>query len=94
MKKGRLSATSYAVIIVVVVAFLPLVSAFAAELIGDLAGCRVDEAGTHPCVVFGMDIGEMLGTMFLMGWLFLLTIPAGGFALLLILVVASLRGSR
>ena len=74
-------------VLIVVIAALPLIGALTAAAIGSAAGCRVDEAGSYPCLVMGSDIGEMLSIMFVMGWLMFVTIPIGGL-LLLIWVVA------
>ncbi len=40
-------------------------------------GCRLDEAGTYPCVVAGVDVGGLLSFLFVLGWLMLVTIPVG-----------------
>lgn len=54
---------------------LPMVSVFAATAIGGFFGCNVNEAGTNPCVVGGVDLGITLATMFTMGWFGLMTLP-------------------
>ena len=57
-------------------------------------GCQVDEANAHPCMVLGHDIGGLLYDLGVMGWLMLVTIPTGAFALLiftLVLVANKLR---
>ncbi|WP_298959670.1 hypothetical protein [uncultured Methylobacterium sp.] len=40
-----------------------------------LTGCRVDEAGRSPCVVAGLDIGGLLHTLTVMGWLVIPMLP-------------------
>lgn len=55
----------------------PILSAMVAGYIGELCGCRVDEAGVYPCVVMGIDIGGILSTMFVLGWAFIFTIFIG-----------------
>jgi hypothetical protein len=37
----------------------------------------VDEAGSHPCIIGGVDFGGLLYAMFLAGWVRLFTIPLG-----------------
>jgi hypothetical protein len=55
----------------------PLVLAFTAGGIALAAGCTLNEAGAHPCVVFGSDLGETLYAMGVMGFLAIATIPTG-----------------
>ncbi|MFL6198747.1 MAG: hypothetical protein ACJ76J_06205 [Thermoanaerobaculia bacterium] len=62
---------------------LPMISVFAASAIADASGCSLDEGGVHQCMVLGKDIGETLYTMFVLGWLFFLTVPTGLVALVL-----------
>jgi hypothetical protein len=63
--------------------FLPMIPVFAAAIIASHYGCQVDEGGTHPCIVFGKDIGGTLYSMGVMGWFGLVTFPTGFLALLL-----------
>lgn len=72
---------------------LPMISVLSSSLIAEALGCRVDEGGTYPCVVLGLDIGGWLSTLFVMGWLFFLTVPTGLLALLVLLIVV-LVGAR
>jgi hypothetical protein len=39
----------------------------------------VDEGSVHPCVINGKDYGQLLYTLGVMGWLMLVTLPAGAF---------------
>ncbi|WP_417243083.1 hypothetical protein [Celeribacter sp.] len=51
-------------------------------------GCRLDEASAYACMVNGQDWGGTLGAAFLSGWLLLITLPAAGlFVIILIAVV-------
>ena len=74
--------------VIVVVAIAPLLSVLAATGIATAAGCRLDEGSAHPCVVLGIDLADMLYGLFVLGWLMLATLPLGGLALLVWLVVA------
>lgn len=56
-------------------AWLPMLSVVFASGFADWAGCRVDEGGGHPCVVGGSDWGPLLTSMFVMGWMMLITAP-------------------
>src|SRR5438067_790527 len=47
----------------------------------------VDEGSVHSCVINGKDYGQLLYTLGVMGWLMLVTLPAGVFAFVLWLVV-------
>ncbi|WP_198174080.1 hypothetical protein [Mesorhizobium xinjiangense] len=62
---------------IIVLAVLPLISVFAADFVAQWNGCTLNEGQVHPCVIAGADRGELLYTMFVMGWLSLLTVPAG-----------------
>ncbi|MPY67166.1 hypothetical protein F8S09_10745 [Deinococcus sp. SDU3-2] len=57
--------------------FGPLLGVMIASAVAGAFGCRLDEAGSYPCVVAGVDVGGLLSTLFVMGWLMLLTIPLG-----------------
>jgi hypothetical protein len=76
--------------------FLPMISVFVAAMIAKAWGCPLDEGSAHPCVVLGLDIGGLLYSMGVMGWLFLLTIPSGLIALvgLLINVIIDAKAKR
>ena len=60
----------------------PLISAVIAERVALAHGSKVDEAGSHPCFVHGIDIGVPLSIMFTAGWFAMLTIPIGCIATL------------
>ncbi len=67
-------------------AFAPLLSVLVCGAIASLAGCNVSEAGASPCHIFGFDMGGVLVTMLVCGWLIFWTLPSG----LLFLVVFTL----
>jgi hypothetical protein len=73
---------SVALAAILLVACAPILSVLAASGIATLRGCTLNEAAAHPCVVAGIDIGELLAIMFVMGWLTLATVPIGALALL------------
>lgn len=80
-----LSARTMAWILVGIVLFalLPIFSVLAASGIASLADCQLNEAGTHPCVILGIDVGGLLAFMFVAGWLALATVPIGAVALVI-----------
>jgi hypothetical protein len=78
------SALLYAVApaAIILIGLLPLLLAIASSLIADMAGCQLDEGGSHACRIMGREVGDLLQFFFVMGWLGLITIPAAGMALL------------
>src|SRR5436305_12905319 len=76
-----------ALVLIVLVAFAPVGSVLACGLIANAYGCRVDEGSVHSCVIKGKDYGQLLYTLGVMGWLMLVTLPSGVFALGLWLIV-------
>lgn len=74
----------------------PILSVLIASALASAFGCHVDEGGTHPCMAFGTDIGELLYTLFVMGWFFFFTVPSGLVAavVFLVIVVLSRRAKR
>lgn len=69
-----------AILLFIVSPFIPVVIA---GVIAHSGGCALDEGSAHPCQFLGNDVGETLYTMGVMGWLGLVTIPAGGLLLIL-----------
>jgi len=57
--------------------FGPLLGVLVASAVAGAFGCRLDEAGSYPCMVAGVDVGGLLSTLFVLGWLMLLTLPLG-----------------
>jgi hypothetical protein len=76
------------------VTLAPIGSVVAAGWFASQHGCRVDEGSVHPCVVDGKDYGQTLYTLGVMGWLMLLTLPAGGLAFAAWLATLLLHRSR
>ena len=60
----------------------PIGSVAVAGWLATTHGCKVDEGSVHPCMINGADRGPLLYTMGVMGWLMLITLPAGGLAIL------------
>jgi hypothetical protein len=75
------------------IALAPLGSVVICSFVANAHGCRVDEGSAHPCMINGKDYGQLLYTLGVMGWLMLVTLPAGAFALVLWLVVLLLHRS-
>ena len=73
--------------VIIVLAAAPLISVIVAGSIADANGCRVDEGSVHPCLVNGVDMGETLYALGVLGWLMLVSLPFGLLALAIWLVV-------
>ena len=84
------SITAYALslIFIILVALSPLISVMLADFIATSAGCVLNEATSHPCVIAGIDVGNSLYTLGFLGWFMIATIPIG--AILLICWVIAL----
>jgi hypothetical protein len=81
MRRGERRGLVAALLLILVLALLPVASVLLSSVVADAAGCRLDEGGFHPCVILGADWGGVLGTMFVLGWLALVTLPLGAVAL-------------
>lgn len=78
--KGHNRRRLWAYLVMVLIGVAPMVSVMLAGLIATQNGCGLHEGFAQPCVVFGTDIGGILYTMGVMGWLMLVSIffLAGG----------------
>ncbi len=65
-------------LLLLVFTLFPLIPVLLASTIANLNDCRLDEAGFYPCIVLGVDMGELLGTMAMLGWFGIITLPLGG----------------
>ncbi|UYN98784.1 MAG: hypothetical protein KIT02_12665 [Devosia sp.] len=79
----------YAIILGAILLFAaaPLLSVYFTYLVADAHGCTVNEASVHPCMVLGSDWGGLLYFTGVMGWFGLATLPLGGGAVIVWLVV-------
>ncbi|MBB3809192.1 hypothetical protein [Pseudochelatococcus contaminans] len=79
----RLIVVRYIIVlcIILIAGGFPIISVMVSSWIADNAGCVLHEGSKNPCIVFGHDIGRLLYTMFVMGWLGLATLPIGALAL-------------
>ncbi len=71
---------------IVLLASLPVISVFTASWIATSLGCVLNEGDAHPCPLHGVDLGEMLYGMAVMGWFALMTLPLGVIALAVLLL--------
>ncbi len=72
---------------IIFLALAPVGSVVACGLIANAYGCRVDEGSVHPCIINGLDYGQLLYTLGVLGWLMLVTLPGGAFAFVVWLLV-------
>ena len=68
-------------------ALAPVISVFVAGWIAETNGCMLNEGDINPCMVGGSDLGPTLYTLFVLGWFALATLPLGGGALIVFLVI-------
>jgi hypothetical protein len=76
-KKNKAPTIILGYIIIALIGVSPLLLVFIASWLASSHGCRLDEGGSHPCVISGNDYGETLSVMFVMGWFSLGSIPLG-----------------
>lgn len=59
----------------------------AAGGLAGIGGCELNEGGVNSCILLGLDIGGLLAFLFVAGWLFFFTMPAGVLAAVVSLIV-------
>ena len=87
-RRVPVAALLAALVAILLLAAAPILSALGAGVVAEANGCSLDEGSQHPCVILGADRGELLYTMFVLGWLGLATLPIGAAALAVWFVVA------
>jgi hypothetical protein len=80
--------------VILLITLAPIGSVVACSWIANSYGCKVDEGSVHPCIIGGVDRGQLLYTMGVMGWFMLLTLPAGAFAILGWIIILIVHRSR
>ena|ERR1017187_4597701 len=80
--------------VILAIALAPVGSVILSSWIANAHGCQLDEGGTHPCVIGGTDYGTTLNTMFVLGWLMLLTLPVGALGALVWVLVLVIHRAR
>ena len=79
MQPRSLHAIVYGIIVSWTI--FPVVCVLIVFAVAPIVGCEVNEGSPTPCLVFGVDIGKILYTLGVMGWLGVVTLPTGGLAL-------------
>jgi hypothetical protein len=77
-------------VILIFLGLLPVFSVLIAGLTANAAGCNLDEGSVYPCVIFGADIGSLLYTMGVFGWLGLITLPIAALGALGLIITGTL----
>lgn len=72
----------------------PLVLALGAGAVASMLGCVLNEGSVNPCILFGADIGEILYTFGVLGWLTLIAVPFVGAALVVWAIAAVIVNRR
>lgn len=75
-------------LVLLLLSFAPLGSAFLASWISQIQGCSLIEGGASDCVIGGSNWGPTLYNMFVAGWLMLFSIWLLPVALVLLLIGA------
>src|SRR5215471_15235390 len=83
-----------ALFVIVAFAFAPIGSVILCAVLANAYACKVDEGSMHPCIVNGQDYGQLLYTLGVLGWLMLVTLPAGLFAFVVWLIILVLHRER
>jgi hypothetical protein len=55
----------------------PLLSVAISSAVAHYCGCELNEGTSNPCQLWGVEIGDALYNLFVIGWLSLVTIPTG-----------------
>jgi hypothetical protein len=70
-----------ALTLILLLAAAPLIGVMVAGAVAEANGCVLHEGFVNSCLVEGVERGDMLYTLFVLGWLMLATIPLGALAL-------------
>jgi hypothetical protein len=73
-------------LLIILVGAAPVISVVIASGFASTLGCKLDEGNPHPCPFHGVDLGDTLYSMFVAGWLGLITVPLGAIGLAILLV--------
>ena len=79
---------------ILVISALPLLLAIGTGTVAGWYGCIVNEGMSNPCIIGGSDYGDTFYTLFVLGWLGLITVPLGLMAVLAWTVSFAITGAR
>jgi ABC-type Fe3+ transport system permease subunit len=72
---------------IIICAISPFFAVAYAGSVAEKYGCELNEGSIHPCLVNGVDRGEDLYSLGMLGWLGIATVPLGAAAAVLYLVI-------
>lgn len=83
-------------IIIVFFIILPLLTTLMGGLLDIILGCEEVPGGIPKCLVFGYDLGNLVGNLYLTHWFFISTLIYGFIAIIIwtIIVVVNLIGMK
>lgn len=76
-------------LVILLIALFPVISVIISRSIASMNGCNLNEGRVNVCMVGGSDMGDMLYSMFVMGWFGLLTLPLGFGAVIVWIVIVT-----
>jgi hypothetical protein len=79
---------------IVFLGIAPLLVTFIAGSTAHAFGCRVDEASDHACMILGLDLGSLLSSLAILGWLAIVSIPVGAILLIGVTIFLAARKIR
>jgi hypothetical protein len=89
---------SVGAVLIVLLSAAPLIVAIGAGTYAEARGCVLHEGFVNPCIVDGVDVGQTLYELGVLGWLGIVTIPFGALALIALIiawiVIAAVGRSR
>ncbi|MCP8882911.1 hypothetical protein NIM87_05325 [Devosia sp. XJ19-1] len=74
-------------VLILLFALAPVISVIVAGWLAEANGCVLHEGNINPCLIGGADWGGTLYMLFVLGWFALATLPLGGGALIVWLVI-------
>ena len=69
----------------------PILCVLISSIVASATGSRLDESGSHPSIVLGVDIGGLIHFMFVAGWFAFFTIPTGFLTIVVFTVVLLIK---
>lgn len=77
--------------VIVILMVIPFLSPIIASSLAEAHGCRLHEGFPTPCIILGMDWGDTLYAMGVLGWLMLASLPFGVVAIALWFVIREIH---
>jgi hypothetical protein len=98
MKWKWVAIHALVVVLILLAGLSPFIATAIAGSIANANGCELHEGFVNPCVINGVDRGQDLYTLGVLGWLGIATVPLGLIAalvyLLVVVIVSLVRRRR